>query len=40
MRTLSSTVEPLVGDGFTANFGVVGGTLRASDSGRTFEPAK
>ena len=36
MRTLSSTVERLVGEGFTANFGVVGGRLRAYDSGKTF----
>ena len=35
MRTLSSTVERLVGEGFTANFGVVGGRLRAYDSGKT-----
>jgi hypothetical protein len=34
--TLSSTIERLVGEGFTANFGVVGGGLRAYDSGKTF----
>lgn len=36
MRTLSSTIERLVGEGFTANFGVVGGRLRGCDSGKTF----
>jgi hypothetical protein len=36
MRTLSSTVERLVGESFTANFGVVGGRLRAYGSGKTF----
>ena len=36
MRTLSSTVERLIGEGFTANFGVVGERLRAYDSGKTF----
>jgi len=36
MMTLSSTVERLVGEGFTANFGVVGERLRAYDSGKTF----
>ena len=37
MRTLSSTIEELVGQGYTANFGVVGDRLRAFDSGKTFE---
>jgi hypothetical protein len=36
MRTLSSAVEQLVAEGFSANFGVVGGRLRAHDTGRTF----
>ena len=36
MRTVSSAVERLVAEGFTANFGVVGGRLRAHDTGRTF----
>ena len=36
METLSSAVEQLVAEGFTANFGVVGGRLRAYDTGRTF----
>jgi hypothetical protein len=36
MRTLSSTIEELVGQGYTANFGVVGDRLRAFDSGKTF----
>jgi hypothetical protein len=34
--TLSSTIEELVGQGYTANFGVVGDRLRAFDSGKTF----
>jgi len=36
MRTISSAVDQFVAEGFTANFGVVGGRLRAYDSGRTF----
>jgi hypothetical protein len=36
MRTLSSAVEQFVAEGFKANFGVVGGRLRAYDTGRTF----
>jgi hypothetical protein len=36
MGTVASTVERLVRAGFTANFGVVGGRLRAFDSGKTF----
>lgn len=36
MRTLSNAIERLINRGFTANFGVVDGRLRAFDSGRTF----
>jgi hypothetical protein len=36
MRTLSNAIERLVSRGFTAHFGVVGGRLRAFDSGKTF----
>ena len=36
MRTVSSAVDRLVAEGFTANFGVVDGKLRAYDTGRTF----
>jgi hypothetical protein len=36
MRTLSSAIERLNGEGFTAHFGVVGDRLRAFDSGKTF----
>jgi hypothetical protein len=36
MGTLSSTIEGLISRGFTAHFGVVGGRLRAFDSGKTF----
>jgi len=36
MSTLASAVERLVAEGFTANFGVAGGRLRAHDTGRTF----
>ena len=36
MKTLSNAIERLVDQGFTANFGVVGGRLRAFDSGKTF----
>jgi hypothetical protein len=37
MKTLSSTIERLISRGFTAHFGVVGGRLRAFDSGKMFE---
>jgi hypothetical protein len=37
MKTLSSTIERFISLGFTAHFGVVGGRLRAFDSGKTFE---
>jgi hypothetical protein len=36
MATLSSTIERLTGEGFTAHFGVVGNRLRAFESGETF----
>jgi hypothetical protein len=36
MRTLSNAIERLVSRGFTAHFGVVGGRLRAFESGKTF----
>ena len=36
MKTLSSAVAQFVAEGFEANFGVVGGRLRAYDTGRTF----
>lgn len=36
MRTLSSAIERLASRGFTAHFGVVGGRLRAFDSGKTY----
>ena len=36
METLSGAVEQLIAAGFTANFGVVGGRLRAYDTGQTF----
>ena len=36
MATLSSAIERLEREGFTAHFGVVGDRLRAFDSGKTF----
>ncbi len=36
MRTLSSAIEQLMCQDFTAHFGVVGDRLRAFDSGKTF----
>ena len=36
MRTLSSAIEQLICEDFTAHFGVVGERLRAFDSGKTF----
>ena len=36
MNTLSSAIEQLASRGFTAHFGVVGDSLRAFDSGKTF----
>jgi hypothetical protein len=36
MATLSSAIERLIGQGFTAHFGVVGNKLRAFESGKTF----
>jgi hypothetical protein len=36
MSTLSSAIERLARQGFTANFGVVGDRLQAFDSGKTF----
>jgi hypothetical protein len=36
MRTLSSAIEQLICEDFTAHFGVVGERLRAFDNGKTF----
>lgn len=36
MKTLSNAIARLITRGFTAHFGVVGGRLRAFDSGKTF----
>ena len=36
METLSSAIERLTGQGFTAHFGVAGNRLRAFESGKTF----
>lgn len=36
MRTLSSAIEQLMSQDFTAHFGVGGERLRAFDNGKTF----